>query len=170
MQATLLPVFEIAPDSDENRRLHNYGPRARAADVPLLSAEGGVLERPQASAIAPAGHEALAGRSRPHSQRGIIRAAMDDATIRDFMATVSEQILILDRNLANLRAAVIVLQAIAALQMAPDDPMEAAKQLQNLEKMLLESDPKSQERKEVAEIIAAVKLLKKRRGGKQNDS
>jgi hypothetical protein len=95
---------------------------------------------------------------------------MDDATIRDFMATVSEQILILDRNLANLRAAVIVLQAIAALQMAPDDPMEAAKQLQNLEKMLLESDPKSQERKEVAEIIAAVKLLKKRRGGKQNDS
>jgi hypothetical protein len=95
---------------------------------------------------------------------------MDDATIRDFMATVSEQILILDRNLANLRAAVIVLQAIAALQMAPDDPMKAAKQLQNLEKMLLESDPKSQERKEVAEIIAAVKLLKKRRGGKQNDS
>jgi hypothetical protein len=95
---------------------------------------------------------------------------MDDATIRDFMATVSEQILILETNLANLRAAVIVLQAIAALQMAPDDPMEAAKQLQNLEKMLLESDPKSQERKEVAEIIAAVKLLKKRRGGKQNDS
>jgi len=95
---------------------------------------------------------------------------MDDATIRDFMATISQQILILDRNLANLRAAVIVLQAIAALQMAPDDPMEAAKQLQNLEKMLLESDPKSQERKEVAEIIAAVKLLKKRRGGKQNDS
>ena len=86
------------------------------------------------------------------------------------MATISQQILILDRNLANLRAAVIVLQAIAALQMAPDDPMEAAKQLQNLEKMLLESDPKSQERKEVAEIIAAVKLLKKRRGGKQNDS
>jgi hypothetical protein len=95
---------------------------------------------------------------------------MDDAKIRDFMATVTEQILILDRNLANLRAAVIVLQAMAALQMAPDDPMEAAKQLQNLEKMLLESDPKSQERKEVAEIIAAVKLLKKRRGGKQNDS
>ncbi len=58
----------------------------------------------------------------------------------------------------------IVLQAIAALQMAPDDPMEAAKQLQNLEKMLLESDPKSQERKEVTEIIAAMKLLKKRRG------
>ena len=86
------------------------------------------------------------------------------------MATISQQILILDRNLANLRAAVIVLQAIAALQMAPDDPMEAAKQLQNLEKMLLESDPKSQERKEVAKIIAAVKLLKKRRGGKQNDS
>jgi len=76
----------------------------------------------------------------------------------------------LDRNLANPRAAVIVLQAIAALQMAPDDPMEAAKQLQNLEKMLLESDPKSQERKEVTEIIAAMKLLKKRRGGKQNDS
>jgi len=95
---------------------------------------------------------------------------MDDAMIRDFMARVSGQILILERNLANLRAAVIVLQAIAALQMSPDDPIEAAKQLQNLERMLLESDPKSQERKEVAEIIAAVKLLKKRRGGKQNDS
>jgi hypothetical protein len=95
---------------------------------------------------------------------------MDDATIRDFMATVSQQILILDRNLANLRAAVIVLQAIAAIQMAPDDPMEAAKQLRNLENMLLESDPKSQERKEVAEIIEAVKLLKKRGGGRQNDS
>jgi hypothetical protein len=95
---------------------------------------------------------------------------MDDATIRDFIATISEQILILDRNLANLRAAVIVLQAIAALQMAPDDPLEAAMQLQNLENMLLESDPKSQERKEVAEIIAAVKLLKKRGGSRQSDS
>jgi len=38
---------------------------------------------------------------------------MDDPTIRDFIASVSEQVLILDRNLANLRAAVIVLQAIA---------------------------------------------------------
>jgi hypothetical protein len=95
---------------------------------------------------------------------------MDDATIRDLFATVSEQILILDRNLANLRAAVIVLQAIAALQMAPDDPIEAAKQLRNLEKMLLESDPKSQERKEVSEIIEAVKLLKKRGSGRQNDA
>ena len=95
---------------------------------------------------------------------------MDDATITDFMATVSDQILILDRNLANLRAAVIVLQAIAALQMAPDDPLEAAKQLQNLENMLFGSDPKSQERKEVAGIIAAVKLLKKRGSGRQNDA
>jgi hypothetical protein len=95
---------------------------------------------------------------------------MDDATIRDFIATASEQLLILDRNLANLRAAVIVLQAIAALQMSPDDPIEAAKQLQNLERMLLESDPKSRERKEVAEIIDAVKRLKKRGGGRQNDS
>jgi hypothetical protein len=95
---------------------------------------------------------------------------MDDATIRDFIATVSGQILILERNLANLRAAVIVLQAIAALQMSPDDPIEAAKQLRNLENMLFESDPKSQERKEVAEIIAAVKVLKKRRRGRENDS
>jgi hypothetical protein len=82
----------------------------------------------------------------------------------------SEQVLILDRNLANLRAAVIVLQAIAALQMSPDDPTEAAKQLRNLENKLFESDPKSQERKEVAGIIEAVKLLKKRGGGRQNDS
>jgi hypothetical protein len=95
---------------------------------------------------------------------------MDDATIRDFIATASEQLLILDRNLANLRAAVIVLQAIAALQMSPDDPIEAAKQLRNLENMLFESDPKSQERKEVAGIIEAVKLLKKRGGGRQKDS
>jgi hypothetical protein len=97
---------------------------------------------------------------------------MDDATMRDFIATVSEQILVLDRNLANLRAAVIVLQAIAALQMAPDDPIEAAKQLQHLERMLFESDPKSQERREVAEIIAAVQLLKKRgvAGGSRSDS
>jgi hypothetical protein len=36
--------------------------------------------------------------------------------------------------------------------------------------MLFESDPKSQERKEVAGIIEAVKLLKKRGGGRQNDS
>ena len=91
---------------------------------------------------------------------------MDDATIRDFIATVSEQILILDRNLANLRAAVIVLQAIAALQMSPDDPIEAAKQLRNLENMLFESDPNSQERKEVAGIIEA----EKRSGGRQNDA
>jgi hypothetical protein len=68
--------------------------------------------------------------------------AMDDATIRGFMAAVSEQILILDRNLANLRAAVIVLQAIAALQMAPDDPLEAARQLSEFRKDVVGDRPK----------------------------
>jgi hypothetical protein len=62
-----------------------------------------------------------------------------------------------------------VLKGTAAVQMSPDDPLEGAKQLQNLEKMLLESDPTHQELKKIADIIEAVKFLKKR-GGSQDDS
>ena len=39
-------------------------------------------ERPEPSAIAPSGHEALAGRSRPHSQRRIIRGTMAKKKVR----------------------------------------------------------------------------------------
>ena len=94
---------------------------------------------------------------------------MDDATIRDFMATVSERFSFWTESCKSTSRR----DRFASDRSTPDvaaGSKEAAKQLRNLENMLFESDPKSQERKEVAGIIAAVKLLKKRGGGRQNDS
>ena len=86
---------------------------------------------------------------------------MDDKKITNSISTLSEQLLILESNQAALRAAVDVLKCLAAIEKSPDDPLKALNQLQELEKMLLKSDPNAPARQEAAEIIKAVKLWKK---------
>ena len=91
---------------------------------------------------------------------------MDDAQINKFIATVSEQILILAGQVTKLQASVNVLKGLAILEMSPEDPLDGAKQLQALEKTLLRTDPNAQAHQEASEIIEAVKLWRKHGGGK----
>jgi RecB family exonuclease len=90
---------------------------------------------------------------------------MDDEKFKNFVATFSEQFVTLAGQLAELRSAVTVMKIYAATQLSPDDPAEALKQFLNLEKILLERDSNEQERKATAELIEAVKLMRKH-GGK----
>jgi len=90
---------------------------------------------------------------------------MDDERITNSIATLSKQLLILESNQAALRAAVSVLKCLTAIEMSPDDPLEALNRLQGLEKMLLKSDPNALARQEAAEVIEAVRLWKKLGGG-----
>jgi hypothetical protein len=85
---------------------------------------------------------------------------MDDETINEFIAKISEQMFILQKNQLELKSAVTVLKGLAVLEMNPSDPLEGAKQLRNLEKTLLNSEPKHQELEEVLEIIEALKVAK----------
>ena len=73
------------------------------------------------------------------------RGAMDDEEIKNFITTISEQ-LVLDLN--------------------PKDPIDAATQLRNLEQIVLKSDLETAERQRAADAIEAVKLWKQHGGGK----
>jgi len=55
-----------------------------------------------------------------------------------------------------MRAAINVLKMYVATQVSPDDPAAALKQLQSLEKILLETDASEKERREVIEQIQAL--------------
>jgi hypothetical protein len=90
---------------------------------------------------------------------------MAEKDVQKFIATISEQLVILAGQLTELRASVNVLKVIEATRLSPDDPLEALKQLRVLEKKILDSDPHEKERKEASEIIEAVKLWKKQGGG-----
>jgi hypothetical protein len=90
---------------------------------------------------------------------------MDDEQIKNSIATLTEHVLVLESNLADLRAAVKVLKVYVVTQLTPDDPKEGLEQLESLEKMLLEHDPKAPARKEAADAIEAVKLWEKLGGG-----
>jgi hypothetical protein len=87
---------------------------------------------------------------------------MDDEKINEFIIKIGQQMLDLQKHQVELLVAVNVLKGLLALQMYPDDPIEGAKQIRDLEATLLsQSDPNRQERQEVSELIQALKDLKK---------
>jgi hypothetical protein len=91
---------------------------------------------------------------------------MDNEKINKFIELVSEQMVILAGQVADLQASVTVLKSLAILDLNPEDPIDAAKQLQALEKTVLKLDPQTQEREQAVAAIEAVKLWKKHGGGK----
>jgi hypothetical protein len=91
---------------------------------------------------------------------------MDDAQINKFIATVSEQMLILETQIVKLRASVTVLKGLAVLEMNPDDPLDGLKHFQTLEQTVRAHDPAAQAGEEALGIMEAVKLWQKHGGGK----
>jgi hypothetical protein len=89
---------------------------------------------------------------------------MDQTTIQTTLDTLTEQFLILDKNLAQLKASVDVLKGILAIQLNPDDPLDGARQLRDLENQVLKFDSNAPARQQAAEVIEAVKLWKKHGG------
>jgi hypothetical protein len=81
------------------------------------------------------------------------------------MQLLTEQFLILERQVAKLRASLLVLKGIVAMDLNPSDPIEAVKQIQALEDRMLNADPNNAARQQTAEILEAVKLWKMKGGG-----
>jgi len=94
-----------------------------------------------------------------HKSEGVlIRGTMDErleSLLRSVM-DLGKQVLANEGHLAELESAVGALKAFVAAQMFPDDPKEALNQLQTLEKTLLNSDPRTAQRKTMQEAIEAL--------------
>jgi len=91
---------------------------------------------------------------------------MEDAQIKQMIATLSEQLINAAGQLSALKASVSVLKGVLATQLNPDHPLEVLEFFQEQEAKFLNSDPQEQARKHAAETIAAVKLWKGGGGGK----
>jgi hypothetical protein len=81
---------------------------------------------------------------------------MDDERIELLLTTVMDlgkQVLAMEGHLAELESTVGALKAFVAAQMFPDDPKEVFNQLQTLEKTLLNSDPRTAQRKRTQEAL-----------------
>jgi hypothetical protein len=89
---------------------------------------------------------------------------MDDEKLNKFIASTNEQIVIFGGHIASLRASVTVLKFALAGEMNHDHPEKALALFARLEKQFLDSDPNEQQRKEIAEMIEAVKLSRKHGG------
>jgi hypothetical protein len=85
---------------------------------------------------------------------------MDDKEIKEFIASTNETLVTLAGHVASLRASVIVLKFALAGEMNRGHPEKALALFEKLEKKFLDSDPNEKQRKEVAEMMEAVKLSK----------
>jgi hypothetical protein len=97
---------------------------------------------------------------------------MDDERIASLLSSVMElgkQVLAIEGHLTELEAAVGALKAFVAAQMFPNDPEEALNQLQALEKTLLNSDPRTLQRKRTQEALEALQQWR-RSGGPPHES
>ena len=84
---------------------------------------------------------------------------MDDERLESLLRSVMElgkQVLAMEGHLAELESAVGAVKALVAAQMFPNDPEEALNQLQTLEKTLLNSDPRTAQRKRTQEALEAL--------------
>jgi hypothetical protein len=75
-------------------------------------------------------------------------------------ADFAKQLLILNQQIANLRASLNVLKVLEAMRLSPDDVPEGLKGLRQLEEKQLNSDPHEQARKEAFDLIDAVEQWK----------
>jgi hypothetical protein len=97
---------------------------------------------------------------------------MDDERIASLLSSVMDlgkQVLAMDGHLAELGAAVGSLKAFVSAQMFPNDPEEALNQLQALEKTLLNSNPRTAQRKIMQEALEALQQWR-RSGVSPHDS
>jgi hypothetical protein len=86
----------------------------------------------------------------------------------DQFTKLSEQILLLGREIAKLRASVRVLKTYVASQLSPDNLEAGLKQLHLVEQRMLESDPNDQELKKALDIIEASRHWKERGNPPEN--
>jgi hypothetical protein len=86
---------------------------------------------------------------------------MDDEKITKYIDLLTKLTIGLDRELASLKASVVVLKAAVASQLNPGDPLEGAKMLRKSEELILSRDPHVQELEEAHQAIEAMKLWKK---------
>jgi hypothetical protein len=97
---------------------------------------------------------------------------MDDERIASLLSSVmalGKQVLAMDGQLAELEAAVRALKAFVSAQMFPNDPEEALNQLRTLEKTVLNSNPRTAQRKIMQEALEVLQQWR-RSGVSPHDS
>ncbi|MFZ0310053.1 MAG: hypothetical protein WAL89_17900 [Candidatus Sulfotelmatobacter sp.] len=77
------------------------------------------------------------------------------------MKLLTEQLVTFAGEIATLRASVSVLKVALACEMNPSHPETALTLFARLQQKFLDADPSEQQRKEVAELMDAMKLWQK---------
>jgi hypothetical protein len=85
--------------------------------------------------------------------------------LKEGIATIAENVLILDAAVSELKTAVAVLQILAARQLRPGRLQDGLKALEALQKQAIESDPHARENKEARELVDRLRQWKKQGGG-----
>lgn len=86
---------------------------------------------------------------------------MDDSRLEDLFQKVAELYHSLDRDVADLKASVATVKAILAVQLSPDDPKLGLEHIETAEKVAQELDPDAIKRRELSDVIEAVKVIRK---------
>jgi hypothetical protein len=95
-----------------------------------------------------------AGITEAISALGIIRGTIADdiEKLRNGIVTLSDELLKLADQVAQLEAAVNVLRILAVSQLWPDDPVGGLKQLQEFEKVVLTADRQAPARQQALDL------------------
>ena len=86
---------------------------------------------------------------------------MNDSQRGDLLQKLAELYHGLDQDVADLKASVATLKAIAATQLSPADAKAGLEQIQTAQKAAQELDPDAIKRREFSDVIDAVKLIRK---------
>ena len=86
---------------------------------------------------------------------------MDAKQVEDLLQKLAEITFSIDKDIAEIRVSIAALKGVAAVQLRPDDPKAGIQQIENLETQARSADPTAEQRQKLADVIDAVKLMKK---------
>jgi hypothetical protein len=87
---------------------------------------------------------------------------MDPAKAEQLIQQLAELVFSIDKDIAELEVSTAALKALSASQLRPDDPAAGRREIETLEEAARKADASAQRRREPADLIDAVKLIRKR--------
>jgi hypothetical protein len=85
----------------------------------------------------------------------------EDEQVLETLRAMADQLHVIEDALAKLAISLTALQGTVAMQMNPEHPDAALKQILALESELEKSDPTAEYRKKTGDLLEAVRLLQK---------
>jgi hypothetical protein len=86
---------------------------------------------------------------------------MADTSLEKLLQLLAEIVFSIDRDVADMRASIAALKAVLATQLSQADPSIGAAHIDRLEKVAREADPTAEQRKQLADVIEAIKMIQK---------